>query len=141
VRCDGNDPLATYKCTRAAVERAARGEGPTLIEMLTYRLGGHSTSDDPRAYRADAEVAEWQKTDPIQRMRRHLDHLGVFPKKDEDAFRAAVEVDLKKAIEQAENFDRPSLASMFDDVFASLPWHLVEQRDALLAGPRAAAHG
>ena len=72
LRCDGNDPLATYAVTRRAVERARAGEGPALIEALTYRMEAHTTSDDPTRYRSKEELAEAALTDPIARMRNHL---------------------------------------------------------------------
>lgn len=140
VRVDGNDVLATFKVVREAVERAARGEGPTLVEMLTYRLGGHSTSDDPRAYRAQDEVEQWRRTDPILRLRTHLEKLGAWDEAREEALKQEVEAELKACVAAAEKKDKPSLESMFDDVFAELPWHLKEQRQALLNGPRAKDH-
>ena len=72
VRVDGNDIFAVIKVTRDAVERAARGEGSTLIEAMTYRLSGHSTSDDPKAYRPDGTVDPWRAQDPMARLRRYL---------------------------------------------------------------------
>ncbi|MFI5955733.1 thiamine pyrophosphate-dependent dehydrogenase E1 component subunit alpha [Cryptosporangium sp. NPDC051539] len=73
VRVDGNDVLAVLAVTRWAVERARAGEGPTLIESFTYRMGPHTTSDDPRRYRDEDELAHWRALDPILRLRRHLD--------------------------------------------------------------------
>ncbi len=140
VQCDGNDLLATYVTVREAVERAARGEGPTLVELLTYRLGGHSTSDDPRAYRPESEVERWRATDPIVRLRRFLETQGAWDEAREEAWRQEVEAELKEAIATAEKKGPPPLESMFEDVYAEQPWHLREQRRELLEGPRAPKH-
>lgn len=141
VRVDGNDLFAMIKVTRDAVARAARGEGPTLIEALTYRLSGHSTSDDPKAYRPEAGVEQWRRLDPIPRIREYLERLGAITKSENAELEAQVDAELKAAIVEAEKTPPPPLASMFEDVFAELPWHLVEQRDELLRGPRAKGHG
>jgi 2-oxoisovalerate dehydrogenase E1 component alpha subunit len=78
VRCDGNDVLATYAVTKRAVERARRGEGPTFIEAMTYRMEAHTTSDDPSRYRTKDELEEAAETDPIARMRNFLDARGLW---------------------------------------------------------------
>ncbi len=140
VRVDGNDVLATYKIVRDCVEQAAAGEGPFLVEMLTYRVGGHSTSDDPRAYRLQDEVEQWRRTDPVVRLRRHLDLIGGWSDDQEEAFKASVEAELKECITKAEAKPKPPLASMFEGVFKDKPWHLEEQEAELVAGPRAKAH-
>jgi 2-oxoisovalerate dehydrogenase E1 component alpha subunit len=136
VRVDGNDLLAVVKVTRDAVARAARGEGPTLIEALTYRLGGHSTGDDPAAYRADASLDAWRALDPLPRLRRHLERHHAFAEASETAIVEALTTELEAAIASAEKAPPPSLDSLFEDVFATPPWHLVEQREALKKGPR-----
>ncbi|MEM7446980.1 MAG: thiamine pyrophosphate-dependent enzyme [Myxococcota bacterium] len=142
VRCDGNDALATYRTVREAVERAARGEGPTLIELVTYRMGGHSTSDDPRAYRVDQEVEGWQQSDPILRLRTHLVHRGLWDDAQEETWQSQIETELKSCIEQAEARPKPPIASLFHDVLERQPWHLKEQQEACEAGPRPEAnHG
>jgi 2-oxoisovalerate dehydrogenase E1 component alpha subunit len=140
VRCDGNDVLATYKVVRDAVEKAANGGGPTLVEMLTYRLGGHSTSDDPRAYRLQDEVDGWRRTDPILRLRQLLENQGAWDEAQEEAWKSETEKSLKKCIETAEAKAKPDLETLFDGVFKKLPWHLEEQKQELLTGPRAKAH-
>ncbi len=141
VRCDGNDVLATYRTVKEAVEHASAGHGPTLIEMCTYRLGGHSTSDDPRAYRIQDEVDEWRKTDPIVRLRRHLDQIGAWSDAEEERLKTAVESELRACIEKSEKTAPPELESIFEDVFAEKPWHLEEQCEAVVKGPRARGHG
>ncbi len=140
VRVDGNDLFAMIHVTREAVARASRGEGPTLIEALTYRLAGHSTSDDPKAYRPDAWLDPWRKLDPLTRMRGRLVALGAWSDAEENAALAEIEAEIKAAIAAAEATPAPSLDSMFDDVFAELPWHLVEQREQMKRGPRAKGH-
>jgi pyruvate dehydrogenase E1 component alpha subunit/2-oxoisovalerate dehydrogenase E1 component alpha subunit len=141
VRVDGNDLLAVYKVLSDAAERARRGEGPTFVEALTYRIGAHSTSDDPTRYRADAEVEAWKKKDPVDRLARHLRHLGLV----DDAFEAKLEEVLTKeigdAVTEAEAMGAPARESLFDDVYAELPRHLREQRAELMALPPAPSHG
>ncbi len=140
VRVDGNDIFAVIKVTRDAVERAARGEGSTLIEAMTYRLSGHSTSDDPKAYRPDGTVDPWRAQDPMARLRRYLHkHHGWTDARDKE-LEASLDADLREAIKAAEATAGPSLESMFEDVFAEVPWHLAEQRDELVRGPRAKGH-
>ena len=140
VRCDGNDIFAVIKATRDAVERAARGEGATLVECMTYRLAGHSTSDDPKAYRPDDGLEPWRKKDPLARLRQHLDVRRVWSDAEEKALEADIEAELRDVVAEAEKAPPPSLDSMFDDVYAELPWHLVEQRAELRKGPRAKGH-
>lgn len=140
VRVDGNDILATYKVVRDMVERASRGEGPVLIEMLTYRVGGHSTSDDPRAYRLQDEVEQWRRTDPILRLRKHLEGRGAWNEAQDEALKKNVEAELKACIAIAEKKPKPALETMFEDVFATKPWHLEEQQRELVDGPRAKDH-
>jgi pyruvate dehydrogenase E1 component alpha subunit len=141
VRVDGNDLFAVVKVTRDAVARAARGEGSTLIEALTYRLSGHSTSDDPKAYRPEAWLDPWRGLDPIARVRRHLERTVGWSDARDKQIEAEADAEIRACIVVAEQTPPPSLDSMFDDVYAELPWHLVEQRAALRAGPRAKGHG
>lgn len=136
VRCDGNDALAVYRTVREAVQRAAKGDGPTLIELLTYRLGGHSTSDDPKAYRSEEEVESQRKQDPILRLRRHLEVLGAWNERDEKSLVERVESELKQHIEIAEKKPTPELETLFNDVYAERPWHLTEQLETTAKGPR-----
>ncbi|WP_423723964.1 pyruvate dehydrogenase (acetyl-transferring) E1 component subunit alpha [Arthrobacter caoxuetaonis] len=89
IRVDGNDVLATLAATRVALDRARSGGGPTFIEAVTYRMGPHTTADDPTRYRDQTEVLEWQERDPISRLAAYLQGQGEF----DDAFRASVEQD------------------------------------------------
>jgi pyruvate dehydrogenase E1 component alpha subunit/2-oxoisovalerate dehydrogenase E1 component alpha subunit len=136
VRVDGNDVLAVYKVVREAVERARAGGGPTFIESLTYRIGAHSTSDDPTRYRSDEEVAAWAARDPLARLRRHLVARGLL----DDALDAQMEQELSaeigQAITEVEAYGPPARETLFDDVYAERPWHLEEQRAELLRGPK-----
>jgi pyruvate dehydrogenase E1 component alpha subunit len=141
VRVDGNDLFAVVKVTRDAIARAARGEGPTLIEALTYRMSGHSTSDDPKAYRPDATLEAWRTLDPLVRLRRHMEQRHGWNDEKQRAAEAEIEAEIKGAIAVSEKTDLPSIDSMFEDVFATPPWHLQEQREELRSGPRAKGHG
>ncbi|WAC24246.1 thiamine pyrophosphate-dependent enzyme [Blastomonas sp. SL216] len=133
LRVDGNDALAVYAATRWAAERARANKGPTLIEHFTYRAEGHSTSDDPSAYRSAQESAEWPLGDPIHRLKQHCIGLGIW----DDARHAAMDLELaemvKAATKEAEKngvlghgMHQP-FETMFEDVFEELPWHLQEQ--------------
>jgi pyruvate dehydrogenase E1 component alpha subunit len=136
VRCDGNDALAVYRTVREAVGRATRGEGPTLVEMMTYRLGGHSSSDDPKAYRPPDEVEHWSQVDPLVRLRKHLEVLGAWDEKAEGRARTRLDAELKSCIEAAEKKPPPKLESAFNGVYEERPWHLSEQYEECLKGPR-----
>jgi len=140
VRVDGNDLFAVIKVTRDAVARAARGEGPTMIEALTYRISGHSTSDDPRAYRPEAGLDPWKRLDPIARVRRHLERTQGWSEARDKEIEAEVDAELRAAVAVAEKTPPPSIDSLFDDVYGELPWHLVEQREQLRNGPRVKGH-
>jgi pyruvate dehydrogenase E1 component alpha subunit len=126
MRVDGNDVLAVLAATRLALERARTGDGPTFIEAVTYRMGAHTTSDDPTRYRLDDERAEWARRDPIARLRSYLDGLGVLTAGaqaavDEHADRVAAE--LRAGCQQ---IAEPSPLSIFDDVYTK-PSPLVER--------------
>lgn len=133
IQVDGNDVLAIYEATRRARERARKGEGPTLIEGLTYRRGAHSSSDDPRRYREDAEVEAWVKKDPIDRLRRYMERRGIWDAKADDAYRVDTAAAIAAALEKAEKVGPPPLESLFEDVFARIPAHLERQKSEYLA--------
>jgi len=144
VRVDGNDLLAVYGVLSDAAARARRGEGPTFVEALTYRIGAHSTSDDPTRYREEAEVEAWKKKDPVDRLARHLRHLGVIDDAHEKTLEEELVAEIGDAVKLVEAEGAPPRESLFDDVYASgvpLPWHLGDQRDELLASPPAPTHG
>ena len=134
VRVDGNDVLAVRKVVGDAMDRARAGEGGTLIEALTYRIGPHSSSDDPTVYRSEEEVATWRGKDPIRRFAAFLTGRGLLegPAAEEAAMEAKENV--RRAVEAAEGAPPVPLSSMFEDVYADIPWHLAEQRDSLLSG-------
>ena len=141
VRVDGNDVFAVVHVVRQALARTARGEGPTLIEALTYRMGGHSTSDDPNAYRVSSDLQPWADRDPIQRLGAFLRGRGLWSTSAEEELRAEFDSEFKQAVAVAESTAKPPLATLFDDVYEQAPWNLVEQREELLSGPRAPEHG
>ncbi|MGB9339729.1 MAG: thiamine pyrophosphate-dependent enzyme [Polyangiales bacterium] len=138
-RVDGNDVLAVHYAVREGVQRAANGAGPTFIELLTYRVGGHSTSDDPRIYRTEAEVDAWREADPIARLRKHLEQRGAWNEELDTDWRTICELEVKDCVRRAEAKPAPELADMFTDVYAEQPWHLREQQGQSLGGPRAEA--
>jgi pyruvate dehydrogenase E1 component alpha subunit/2-oxoisovalerate dehydrogenase E1 component alpha subunit len=133
VKVDGNDVAAVYQASREAVDRARKGFGPTLIEAETYRIGAHSSSDDPSRYRDPAEVEEWKKRDPIDAALAKLLALGATTAEADLALRKALLDEVNAAIAEAEQKPDPEPLSLFDDVYAELPWHLQEQREQLRA--------
>ncbi len=132
LRVDGNDVLACYVATQAAVDRARRGEGPTLIECLTYRLGGHSSSDDPTKYRDESEAKVWEGRDPLERHRTWLEAQGAWDRRREEDFLAAAGRRITEAIAAVEAAGPVPVESLFDHVYAELPPVLRDQRDRLL---------
>ena len=139
LRVDGNDALAVYAATRWAADRARANLGPTLIELFTYRVEGHSTSDDPSVYRPHNAGAAWPLGDPVERLRRHLVLLGEWDDARHQALLDQLGEEVRAAQKEAEKlgtlqsgpFD--DIATMFEEVFEELPWHLKEQQAQALA--------
>jgi pyruvate dehydrogenase E1 component alpha subunit/2-oxoisovalerate dehydrogenase E1 component alpha subunit len=136
VRCDGNDVLAVYSAVRDAVERARRGDGPTLVEALTYRVSAHSSSDDPTRYRDETVTEAWKKKDPIARLQRFLVQQGLLDEAADQKIYADVDAEVRDAIAAEEPVGPPPLASLIEDVFAEVPAHLREQLSELEPVPR-----
>ena len=133
VRVDGNDVLAVAKVTKEAVDRARAGDGPTLIEALSYRMGPHSSSDDPTRYRPNSEVEEWRQRDPIARFRRYLLAEGVISEAEIASLEDECAAEVDASFKRNEHVAKPALETMFTDVYRDLPDHLREQRDFLVA--------
>jgi pyruvate dehydrogenase E1 component alpha subunit len=132
VLVDGNDIFAVYTVMQQAVERARSGQGPTLIETLTYRIGAHTTADDPTRYRDAAEVAAWQAKDPIKRFRRFLMERDILSEEQDQQLIAAIEEEINEAVQAAEAMPAMKPDSFFDFMWAELPPRLQEQRQNLL---------
>jgi pyruvate dehydrogenase E1 component alpha subunit len=141
VRVDGNDIAAVYIALQDAAARARRGEGATFIECVTYRIGAHSSSDDPTRYRSNDEVEAWKRKDPLDRLRKAVYSRGLMDDARDEALFQEVDGEVKAAIAKVESASNPPRESVFEDVYEALPWHLREQRDELLASEPAAGHG
>lgn len=125
---DGNDVVAVTDVCLRAIERARAGGGATLIEAVTYRLGDHTTVDDARRYRDDAEVSEAWQREPIARVRNFLVEAGVWHKPDEEALRARCSAEVDSAAEEFMAIEPPTTESMFDHVWAEMPPDFARQR-------------
>ena len=136
VRVDGMDALAVYRATRDAATTAHQGGGPTLVEAVTYRLGPHSSSDDPSRYRDETEVAIWRARDPIARFRRYLEHARLWDETREAALEQEIGDEITRAVQEAERAPPPSVDTLFSDVFAVTSAQLAAQRDSLTILPR-----
>ncbi len=135
VQVDGNDILAVYVAALEAVQRARSGDGPTLIECVTYRMAVHTTADDPKRYRSDEEVERWKKRDPITRFQNYLMNKGVLTKDKTAALDAEIAEKIQSAIDRAEE-QMSSLGNpidMFDHAYADMPPYLKEQKEAFAA--------
>jgi pyruvate dehydrogenase E1 component alpha subunit len=131
LRVDGNDVLAMYAAIKGAVDAARAGRGPTFIEALTYRLGAHSSADDPTQYRAGGEVAIWEKRDPLLRFGRWLAAGQVMSGEAQEAAKRRIREAIRVAIADEEAAAPPPATSPFEGVFAQPTWLLTEQARSL----------
>jgi len=135
IRVDGNDFLALYAVTKWARERAAAGKGATHIEVLTYRAGAHSSSDDPSRYRPGDEHTKWPGGDPINRLRDHLIKIGEWSEEKQSEIEERIDGEVMSAYKEAVKFGDlasgpyPETETIFTEVYEEMPWHLREQYD------------
>lgn len=133
LRADGNDVLAVYDVCRRAAAKARRGDGPTFVELLTYRVSAHSSSDDPSRYRDETVTAIWRaKRDPLVRLRTLLEARGWLAAGEHDALAAALEQRVRDEIAAQEQVGPPPASTLFDDVYEQPTW-LQREQAALLA--------
>jgi len=129
IQVDGNDVLAVYAASREAVDRARAGNGPTLIECVTYRMGMHTTADDPTKYRSEEEVKAWEQKDPLTRFRVYLEKKKLFdPSVDEQ-----VDEEIARGVERFEAMPPADPLEMFDHAYAELPPHVAAERAEVAA--------
>lgn len=131
---DGNDLLAVHDATSRAVTRARAGEGPTLIEARTYRLGAHNTADDPTRYVDPAELERRRGADPIDRMRRYLIGRGLIDDDSEAQLAAELAHEIDEAVSAADAGAHPGPEALFDHVYAMPPKRVAEQRERATGG-------
>lgn len=124
---DGNDVFAMYLATKEAIYRARRGEGPTLIEAYTYRLGAHTTSDDPTKYRENEEVEEWKLKDPLLRFKLYLEKKGLVNEEWIEKTKQELEVEVMSTFESIENKSDTEIDDIFKYHYATMTPQLEEQ--------------
>lgn len=124
---DGNDIFAIYAATKKAIDRARNGEGPTLIEAYTYRLGAHTTSNDPTLYRDQEEVEEWKEKDPILRFKKYLLNKNLISEEWDENLRKELEEIVVSTFEEIENKSDTEIEDIFKYHFEKMPPQLEEQ--------------
>lgn len=130
IQVDGMDVLAVYAAVKEARERAINGEGPTLIETITYRYGPHTMAgDDPTRYRTDELTNEWEKKDPIVRFRKFLEAKGLWSKDEEEKVIEQAKEDIKAAIKETDQTPKQKVTDLIDIMYENLPYNLKEQRE------------
>lgn len=127
IRVDGNDVVGVFAAVREAAQRARKGEGPSLIEAITYRMGPHTTSDDPTRYRDEAESRDWEDRDPLLRIRRLLAKAGGWTEEWQADLETRASQEIEEAVEWAENVPEPTSEQMVGRVFAERPQSLTQQ--------------
>jgi len=134
IQVDGNDILAVYTAAKEAVERARTGGGPTLIECFTYRMGLHTTADDPTKYRTKEEEAEWQKRDPLPRFQTYLQKKGLLDDQQIAEIEEEISIEIQEIVDLAEKkaLEWGDPSDMFEHTFAKLPVNLIPQRQEML---------
>ncbi|MFA8437643.1 pyruvate dehydrogenase (acetyl-transferring) E1 component subunit alpha [Pueribacillus sp. YX66] len=130
IQVDGMDPLAVYVVTKKARERALNGEGPTLIETLTYRYGPHTMAgDDPTRYRSDDLDNEWEKKDPIVRFRTYLQAKNLWTEEDEEQTIEQAQKEIREAIQKADNAPKQKVTDLLGFMFEDMPKNIEEQME------------
>jgi pyruvate dehydrogenase E1 component alpha subunit/2-oxoisovalerate dehydrogenase E1 component alpha subunit len=128
LRADGNDVFAVYEVVSYAAEKARRGDGPTFIELLTYRVSAHSSSDDPSRYRDESVTEVWRsQKDPLRRMEIFLNRRGWLAAGEREALATEIEHEVRESIARNEATPAPARESLIEDVYEEAPWHLREQ--------------
>ncbi len=137
VQVDGNDLLAVYAASREAIARARAGDGPTLIECVTYRLGVHTTADDPTRYRSEEEVREWERKDPLTRFSAYLEKKNLL----EQGLEQQIDDEIARAVQTFESLGPADPLTMFDHAYGEPPPHLLAQRAEVAERLRRGAEG
>ncbi len=127
IQVDGNDYFAVHEAVTKARQQCLAGDGPVLIEAMTYRLGAHSTSDDPSVYRTDAEVEEWKGKEPVLRLGRYLRKHNLWDDDKEKLYLDQVKLQIDEAIKVAKETPLPALSTIVKDVYFEVPPALQEQ--------------
>ncbi len=131
VMVDGNDPLACYVMLHQAVQRARAGEGPTLVEAITYRLGPHTTADDPRRYVPETELREWKQRDPLIRYRKFLMDRGLLEEAEDARLQEEIMAEINGAVDQMEAMPPTRPDEIFDYVYSEKTPQLQAQQAAV----------
>ena len=128
IQVDGMDPLAVYVATKDARDRAVKGEGPTLIEALTYRYGPHTMAgDDPTRYRTSDEDSDWEKKDPLVRFRTYLEGKDLWTKEQEEEVIEKAKEEIKAAIKEADATEKQTVTGLMELMYDEMPSNLQEQ--------------
>ncbi len=128
IQVDGMDALAVYQATKEARERAINGEGPTLIETMTYRYGPHTMAgDDPTKYRTSDEDSEWEKKEPLVRFRKFLENKGLWSEDKENEVIEQAKNEIKAAIKEADKTEKQTVTSLMEIMYEDMPYNLKEQ--------------
>lgn len=128
IQVDGMDALAVYQATKEARDRAVNGEGPTLIETMTYRYGPHTMAgDDPTKYRTSDEDSEWEKKDPLVRFRKFLENKGLWSEEKENEVIEQAKNEIKAAIKEADSTEKQTVTSLMEIMYEEMPVNLKEQ--------------
>lgn len=127
IQVDGNDVLAMYIATKEAVERARNGEGPTLIEAVTYRMGSHTTNDNPKIYRSDEEVKEWEGKDPVKRFRQYLLNKKVLTEAEDEKLQEELNQYVLDVFGKVEKSGEIPLEDIFNYTYEKMTPQLIEQ--------------
>jgi 2-oxoisovalerate dehydrogenase E1 component alpha subunit len=130
-KVDGNDFFAVYDTVLKAKEHALAGKGPVLIEAMTYRMGPHSTSDDPSRYRKEEEVEKWRSKCPVLRLRKILEEKKLWNNTIEEAWKAQITKEIDEAITTAQATPKPDKESLIENVYFEVPEKLKKQLDAV----------